>query len=84
MVMTIDIPEKVMREAEARGIAVEALIEERLNGVSEVASRPGFTRFGPGWKAPAEAAADIRDLRTGQTLGGEITIKQLIEEGRRY
>ena len=32
---------------------------------------------------PAEAVADIRELRRGITLGG-LRIKDLIEEGRKY
>jgi Bacterial antitoxin of ParD toxin-antitoxin type II system and RHH len=32
---------------------------------------------------PAQAAADIRELRKGVTLGG-IRIKDLIDEGRKY
>jgi len=83
MVMTVDIPEQVVREAAARGMAVEALIQERLQTASDFASRPGSQRFGSGPASPATAAADIRELRSGQTLGGGITIRQLIEEGRR-
>lgn len=83
MVMTVDIPEQVLHEAEARGMAVEALVQERLQIASSFASRPGFQSFGSGPSAPAQAAADIRELRNGQTLGGVATIQQLIEQGRR-
>jgi hypothetical protein len=82
MVITVDIPESIVREAESRGIAVEALVRERLEVAPDFASRPGWRRFGSGTIAPAEAAANIRRLRQEQTLGGEITIKQLIEESR--
>ena len=34
-------------------------------------------------KTPAEAVADIRELRKGITLGG-VKIKDLINEGRKY
>lgn len=34
-------------------------------------------------KTPAEAVADIRELRKGVTLGG-LKIKDLINEGRKY
>jgi len=34
-------------------------------------------------KTPAEAVADIRELRKGVTLGG-IKIRDLINEGRKY
>lgn len=34
-------------------------------------------------RTPAEAVADIRELRKGVTLGG-LKIRDLIEEGRKY
>jgi len=34
-------------------------------------------------KTPAEAVADIRELRKGVTLGG-LRIRDLIDEGRKY
>jgi hypothetical protein len=37
----------------------------------------------PGQMTPAEAVADIRELRKGGTLGG-FRIKDLIDEGRKY
>jgi hypothetical protein len=40
---------------------------------------PGPTRT----MTPAEAVADIRELRKGITLGG-LKIKDLINEGRKY
>jgi hypothetical protein len=36
-----------------------------------------------GTLSPAEAVADIRELRQGVTLGG-LRIKDLVDEGRRY
>jgi hypothetical protein len=33
---------------------------------------------------PTEAGAGMREMRKRYTLGGTVTIKQLIEEGRRY
>lgn len=83
MVMTIDIPESIVSEAALRGVPVEAIIQERLSRSSDYVSRPGFRRFGTSEQTPAKAAADIRDLRLGQTLGSDVTIRQLIEEGRR-
>jgi Arc/MetJ-type ribon-helix-helix transcriptional regulator len=37
----------------------------------------------PRKKTPAEAVADIRELRKGVTLGG-LKIRDLINEGRKY
>lgn len=39
--------------------------------------------FAPPGKTPAEAVADIRELRKGVTLGG-LKITDLIREGRKY
>jgi hypothetical protein len=36
-----------------------------------------------GTMSPAEAVADIRELRKGVTLGG-LRIKEIIDEGRKY
>jgi len=36
-----------------------------------------------GTMSPAEAVADIRELRKGVTLGG-LRIKDLVDEGRKY
>jgi hypothetical protein len=80
MVLTLDIPESIVREAESRGMAVEELVRERLE--PDFVPVTGRMPFGSGPLTPAEAADDIRKLRVGVTLGGEVTIKQLIEEGR--
>jgi Arc/MetJ-type ribon-helix-helix transcriptional regulator len=51
--------------------ALETLAEKEPAGV-------------PSWTiTPAEAVADIRELRKGVTLGG-LRIKDLINEGRKY
>jgi len=39
--------------------------------------------FGPSTKSPAEAVADILELRKGVRLGG-LKIKDLIHEGHKY
>jgi len=119
MLVTIDIPESVVAEAKARGISVETLVREKIEGAPEApmsVSRMS-KRFGPGTKTPeeavesilemrkrytlndesndaltddmvrmtpAEAAVGIGEMRKRYTLGGTVTIKQLIEEGRRY
>jgi hypothetical protein len=80
MLMTIDIPEKAVAEAESRGIAVEALIREKFEATH---FPPGFVQLGSPTMSPAEATARIRELQQRYTLGG-ITIKELIEEGRRH
>ena len=81
MVMTIDIPEKAVAEARSRSIAVEALIREKFEAAEP--GRPGFKPFGSPTMSPAEAAAGIRELQQRYTLDG-ITVKELLEEGRRH
>jgi len=51
--------------------ALETLAAKKLHSVST------------GTMSPAEAVADIRELRKGITLGG-LRIKELINEGRKY
>lgn len=84
--MMIDVPDSAVKEAEARGIAVEDLLKEKFLPVQEGedARFAHLMRFGPGTKTPAEAAASMREMAQRYTLRGQVTIKQLIEEGRRY
>ena len=79
--MTIDIPEKAIAEATSRGIPVERVIQERFEVTH--ASLAGFVGLGTPTMSPSEAVAPIRDLQKRYTLG-DVTIQQLIEEGRRH
>ena len=79
MTLTVDLrPEvraELVRQAAARGTGVEAYAATLL----EVAVHPPI----PFDKKRAQAAAArIRELRQGVTLGG-LTIRYLIDEGRR-
>ena len=85
MTITIEVPETLVQEAEARGIPIETLATERLAPPAiEDLERPGFTRASPERKTIAEAIHSIRENRKKSTLGPNVTIRQLIEEGRRY
>ncbi len=83
MTITVDVKPEVQaelaRQAAAHGREVEAyaasLLEEAVH-VPSGANGPAFDKD----RAQA-AAARIRELRTGVTLGG-LTIRQLIDEGR--
>ena len=83
MTINVDIRPEVQaelaRQAAARGRAVEAyaasLIEEALH-LPGVANREAFDK-----ERARAAAARIRELRKGVTLGG-LTIRELIDEGR--
>ena len=82
MTITVDIKPEVQaelaRQAAAHGRAIEAhaasLLEEAVH--LPAAARPAFDKD----RAQA-AAARIRELRKGITLGG-LTIRELIDEGR--
>jgi len=86
MPVTIDTLESVVAEAKARGISVEALVRERIEGAPGAAGSISATskRFGPGTKTPEEAVENIVEMRKRYALGKTVTIRQLIEEERRY
>jgi hypothetical protein len=81
MILTITIPESVVEEAKSRGISVEALVRERI-AVAPNEFKSVLPNATP--MTPAEAGSGLREMRKRYTLGNTVTIKQLIEEGRRY
>jgi hypothetical protein len=66
-----EVEAQLVAEAQARGMALESYIAEKLSG-SQPASR----------QAIADAVDGIRRLRKGNTLGG-LSIQDLIHEGHR-
>lgn len=81
MMMTIDIPEKALAEATLRVIPVERVIRGKFE--LPQASLSSFVNLGSPTMSPVEAVARIRDLQKRYTLG-DVTIQDLIEEGRRH
>ena len=59
--------------SQARGLALDRYLEDI---VTAQAGRPRI-------ESPAEAVAQIRELRKGFSLGG-LSVKELINEGRKY
>jgi Arc/MetJ-type ribon-helix-helix transcriptional regulator len=59
----------------------EEVIERALETLAQKESLP--FHLGPATKSPAEAVADILELRKGVRLGG-LKIKDLIHEGHKY
>lgn len=57
--------------------------EEVVTRALETLAAQEQTNASAGTMTPAEAVADIRELRKGLTLGG-LRIKDLINEGRKY
>ena len=66
---------RLAAEAQARGVALESYIAVKLG-----APEP---RTPARQQAIEQAIDDIRTLRKGNSLGG-ISIKELIDEGRKY
>jgi len=83
MQITVNVPDEMAREvearlaseADARGLPLDRYILEKLVGT-------GMTREGR-QRTVTEAIEGIRELRKGNRLNG-LQIKELIEEGRRY
>jgi hypothetical protein len=82
MRMTIDIPEIVLERAAALGTSVSSLVSEALINLSQQARPAGFVRLGTSSMTREQATAALLDIQRSHTLGG-ISIKSLIEEGRR-
>jgi hypothetical protein len=76
MQVTVNVPDWLASEARARGISIEAYIEELLSRRDSATDEDRIRS--------ASAAVDrIRELRKGNTLAG-LSIKDLIHEGHKY
>jgi Arc/MetJ-type ribon-helix-helix transcriptional regulator len=75
--------EELLQEQLTRGPyqSPEEVIERALETLAQKGSAP--FRLAPSTKSPAEAVADILELRKGVRLGG-LKIKDLIHEGHKY
>jgi hypothetical protein len=75
MQITLNIPDELAAEAEAKGVALDSFILTKLS-----ASRRDTA---VGQRTVDEAIHSIRELRKGNRLGGMST-RDLVEEGRRH
>jgi post-segregation antitoxin (ccd killing protein) len=75
MQVTVNVSDELARAARARGVAVEAYVEEVLSRESRH-SAPNDSQV------VGEAINRLMELRKGNTLGG-FKIKDLINEGRK-
>ena len=78
MTLKLEIPKEIeaglLAQAQANGLSLEAYVKQVLGERSRAVSHPAKMR--------SQIAGDrIRELRKGVTLG-DITIKELIDEGR--
>jgi hypothetical protein len=78
-----EVVERLTEEARQRGLSLDAYI---LQAVLEPESSNGApaTDEAENRRKREEAAARIRELRKGVTLGPDLTIRDLINEGRRF
>jgi len=84
MQITIDVSEKVAAQAEANGLSVEKFAEQVVENAAVAKPRIEWDSFGPGPYSPQEAVQNIRELSKRLTLGGDVTLKELIHEGHKY
>ncbi len=83
MTITVSVPDQLADHAAARGLSVEALVEQLAEQALDAGAKHGPVLLGHGTLTSEQAADDIRELRKGLTLGG-LKIKDLISEGRKY
>jgi len=83
MTITVSVPDELAAEAFARGLSVEALVEQLAQRAVGREVERSYTPLGPGRLTPEKAADEIRELRKGVTLAG-LHVKDLISEGRKY
>ena len=77
MQVTVNVPDQLAAQARARGVAVEAYVEE-------VPVRQALEPEAEAHrKSVGEAIDRIMELRKGNTLGG-VKVKDLIYEGRKF
>ncbi len=77
MELTIHVPDELKTQADAHGLAPESYAEKMVrDGLTNASSAPSLA-------SARAAAAKIRELRKGNTLGG-LSIKDLVNEGRKY
>jgi len=79
MQVTVNIPQELAEKARARGVAVEAYVEEVL--AQQIQRLPEKEKYDA--RSVGEAIDDILAFRKEHPLG-EIKIKDLITEGRKY
>jgi len=84
MELTIEIPAKIEQKAAELGVDVRELVNQAFDVIAPGPPTLDRNPFGLPRMTRAEATAAIREIQRTHTLGGDVTIKELIEEGRRY
>ena len=78
-----EIVERLRGEARQRGLSLDDYLLKILLGKLPQQSPPGPTEEQTR-KARQEAGRSIRELSKGNSLGPDLTIRDLVEDGRRY
>lgn len=76
-----DVVKRLTEEARKKGVSLDAYLLEvvQRNGSNSVSVDDAEKRH-----MREQAAASIRELRKGNILGPDLTVRDLVEEGRRF
>lgn len=87
MVMTINVPERIVRDAEINGISVEEQLA-RLADVGSDADLNGLMPIGRQFGSAEEAAAEQKQaaerMLSSRSILGGLDIREMINAGRKY
>ena len=78
-----DVVERFTDEARQKGLSLDAYLLQTVLQQKDTNGAPPSDET-ERRRAREEAAARIRELRKGVTLGPDLTIRDLINEGRRF
>ena len=75
---------RLRKEARQRGLSLDEYVLQTLLGSIPTAEAAGSAASDAGRGAREQAGRSIRELRKGNILGSELSIRDLLEEGRRF
>ena len=79
----LDVVESLTEEARQKGLSLDAYVLQTVLQSKGSNGAPAINEVEKRRKRE-EAAANIRELRKGVTLGPDLSIRDLINEGRRF
>ena len=77
-----DVVDRLTEEAQKKGLSLDAYLLETI--LQQRGSNGAATDDAEKRRRREEAGRSIRELRKGNILGPDLTIRDLIEEGRRF
>jgi hypothetical protein len=78
-----DVVDRLAEEARQRGLSLDAYLLQTVLQ-QKASNSTALTDDAAKRQAREEAGRSIRELRKGNILGPDLTIRDLIEEGRRF